>query len=246
MSARAHRGMAGLAVACVIAMTGAPAQAGPPYVTDDPQPTDLGHWEVYAFTQAVRTPGLTEGAQGLDLNYGPIRDVQLTATLPVEFSREDGRTRHAFGDVEVAAKIRVLHQDAFGADVAVFPRLVLPTARGPGKVGILLPVWAQRDIGDWSLFGGGGYTVNPGPDARNFWQGGVALTRQVTPRLNLGLEIYHRGPDARDSAAFTGMNVGVDYQVAPHWSLIGAAGPGLQNTREGGRFAAYVALKAEY
>ncbi len=28
----------------------APAVAGPPYLTDDPVPTDTGHWELYAFT----------------------------------------------------------------------------------------------------------------------------------------------------------------------------------------------------
>ena len=27
-----------------------PAMAGPPYITDDPVPTDTGHWEIYAFT----------------------------------------------------------------------------------------------------------------------------------------------------------------------------------------------------
>lgn len=220
--------------------------AGPPYVTDDPQPTDLDHWEVYAFASASRTPGVTDGATGLDLNYGAVRDVQLTATLPMTFERAGGRTDHGVGDVEVAAKVRVAHQDTEGLDVAVFPRLVLPTAKGPGKVGALLPVWAQKDFGDWSVFGGGGYALNPGADARNYWQGGLAVTRQVNPRLNVGVEMYHRGPDARDSGAYTGLNVGMDYRLAEHWSLIGAAGPGLQNTREGGRYAVYVALKAEY
>ena len=61
-----------------------------------------------------------------------------------------------------------------------------------GPVRILLPVWAQKDFGPWSLFGGGGYTINPGAGNRNFWQSGLALTRNVTPRLSLGAEITHQ------------------------------------------------------
>lgn len=32
-----------------------PSLAGPPYVTDDPLPTDEGHYEVYAFTGGMAT-----------------------------------------------------------------------------------------------------------------------------------------------------------------------------------------------
>ncbi len=77
--------------------------------------------------------------------------------------------------------------------------MILPTASrrfGTGRVRLLLPVWAQKDFGPWSLFGGGGYMINPGAGNRDFWQSGVALTRAVTPRLSLGGEIAHEGPDA--------------------------------------------------
>ena len=36
--------------ALVLAGVAAPAVAGPPYLTDDPVPTDTSHWEIYAFT----------------------------------------------------------------------------------------------------------------------------------------------------------------------------------------------------
>jgi hypothetical protein len=29
------------------------AIAGPPYLTDDPQPTESGHWEIYSFVQGT-------------------------------------------------------------------------------------------------------------------------------------------------------------------------------------------------
>ena len=61
-----------------------PAVAGPPYITDDPDPTDTGHYEIYAFNDFVAGHGDAAGSTGLDLNFGPIPGVQLTATLPLE------------------------------------------------------------------------------------------------------------------------------------------------------------------
>ena len=52
--------------------------------------------------------------------------------------------------------------------------------------GLLVPLWAQKDFGAWQVFGGGGYTFNPGRDGRDFWQGGVAVLRQVSDRFALG------------------------------------------------------------
>src|SRR5207237_7822178 len=136
--------------------------------------TDLGHWEIYAFAGGTRADGALEGAAGLDLNYGLLPDVQLTATLPIDFVR-DGGTRAGAGDVEIGVKYRFFENEAAGIAIAIFPRVILPTAGrhfGTGRVQLLLPVWAQKDFGPWSLFGGGGYTINPGAGHRNFGQRG--------------------------------------------------------------------------
>jgi hypothetical protein len=64
------------------------------------------------------------------------------------------------GNVELAAKYRFLHQDTVGWDVAVFPRVFLPSGSGivgDNRASLLLPVWVQRDwTSAWSTFGGGG------------------------------------------------------------------------------------------
>ena len=39
-------------IACVASTA---AVAGPPFLTDDPQPTDTGHWEIYNFVQGAHT-----------------------------------------------------------------------------------------------------------------------------------------------------------------------------------------------
>ena len=61
------------------------AIAGPPYLTDDPQPTDPGHWEIYNFVQSTVGYGALLGETGLELNYWGAKGLQLTAVLPVGF-----------------------------------------------------------------------------------------------------------------------------------------------------------------
>ena len=137
-----------------------PALAGPPYVSDDPQPTDYRHFEIYAFTAGTAARGDVGGASGIDFNYGAAPDLQLTATLPIGFDRPTGG-KNSFGlsNIELAAKYRFLHQDSFGLDVSIFPRIFLPSGSnvvGNSAPALLLPVWVQKDwAGGWSAFGGG-------------------------------------------------------------------------------------------
>ena len=234
-----------LALACAT-----PLAAGPPFVSDDPEPTEHGHWEVYGFAAGSHVPGETDGAGGLDINYGGAKDLQLTAVVP--FNYQTGADRAVgVGNIEFAAKYKFLHQ-ADGSplpDVAFFPRVFLPTAGrrfGTGRLSFMLPLWAQKDLGQWSVFGGGGYDINPGRGQRDFWLTGIGLQRAISDRFALGTEIYHQSADADDAHRFTAVNLGALYKMSGHWSLIGSAGPGLQHSHTQGRYTFYVALKADY
>src|SRR5690349_993777 len=116
----------------VLALLTEPAVAGPPFVSDDPEPTDTGHFVIYTF------------------NYGAAPNLQLTATLPAGYSDTMGAgTQVGPGNVELAAKYRFLHQDTFGLDVSVFPRVFLPSGSatiGDNHVSLLLPIWVQKDF----------------------------------------------------------------------------------------------------
>ncbi len=82
-----------------------PAFAGPPYVTDDPEPTDYKHYEIYAFTAGTATRDGTGGEAGIDFNYGGAPDLQLTAVLPLEYdSPAHAGTAAGIGNIELAAK----------------------------------------------------------------------------------------------------------------------------------------------
>ena len=126
-----------------------PAFAGPPYISDDPEPTDYKHFEIYTFTNGTATRGDIGGASGIDFNYGAAPNLQLTATLPIVFDNPAaGNAAFGPGNIELAAKYRFLHQDSFGLDVAMFPRVFLPSASkniGNNTASLLLPVWVQKD-----------------------------------------------------------------------------------------------------
>ena len=48
-----------------------PAHAGPPFITDDPEPVDLGNWEVYGFSAGASGHGDTAGlGPSVEVNYG--------------------------------------------------------------------------------------------------------------------------------------------------------------------------------
>jgi len=140
-----------------------PALAGPPYRTDDPEPTDYGHYEIYAFTNGIAAEDGTSGAGGIDFNYGGAPNLQLTATLPVGYTFSSGGPfLGGPSNIELAAKYRFLTQANFGLDVAVFPRVFLPSASsniGESHASFLLPMWVEKDWDKWSAFGGGGCEV---------------------------------------------------------------------------------------
>jgi hypothetical protein len=234
--------LAALALACAAA----PAFAGPPYLTDDPAPTDTGHWEIYAFTAGEGRHSTFDGDAGVDLNYGAVKGLQLTATLPLGFSHVPNEGwRGGSGDVELGAKYRFLNNERSGFSAAVFPRVILPTAaHSPGeRARFLLPLWLQTDFtGGTSVFGGGGYTINPGSGNRDFWQAAVAVTKDVTKKVSVGTEIARQGADAAGGTAQTRAGVGTIVQLSDHYALLLSGGPTWADRRTSYRFYAALGL----
>ena len=250
MSLRPRIGRAFCVVCVVLTVSmgaGRPAAAGPPYVTDDPEPTRTGGWENYVYATGTDTPGETAGQGGIELNYGAAKNLQLSASLPLDYDARR-KLRIGAGDLDLGAKYRFLHPSEGGwlPDAAVFPSISLPTAaRGfdTGHPTLFLPIWLQKDRGKWSTFGGGGYTVSPGRGQRDSVLVGWALTRSFSKRLNLGVEIYHQTPTAAGGSALTNVGVGANYQLTKHWGLLATGGPGLQAPSRSGTSAVYASLQ---
>jgi hypothetical protein len=227
-----------------------PAVAGPPYVTDDPAPTDEGHWEIYNFANGAQVDGATAGQSGLDLNYGAAKNLQLTVVIPAAYDTGQA-PGWGFGTIEAAAKFRIFRggDDSWAPDVAFFPRAFLPTASagfGSDRVSVLLPIWIGKDHGDWSWFGGGGWQWNPGPGNQSFWTGGLTVTRNLTKDIAVGGELYGHTRDSVGGRDFAGLNIGADWKFARHWSVLASGGPGIVNAASEGQWDFYLALKADY
>lgn len=233
-----------LMAAAAALFAAAPALAGPPYLTDDPVPTDIGHWEIYAFTEGEGQHSTFDGDAGFDLNYGPMKNVQLTSTLPLDLSQEaqDG-WRDGTGDVELGVKYRFLHDEKHGVSAAIFPRAILPTSTlaTAERTRFLLPLWIGKDFpGGTSLFGGGGYELNPGVGNRDFWQAGVALTHDLNKDLSVGAEITRQGADTIGGTDQTRAGIGAIIHIGGPASLYLSGGPSWADRRTLYRFYASV------
>jgi hypothetical protein len=229
------------------------ASAGPPFITDDPEPTDYQHWEVYIFSQGVHATGEISGVvpPSCDCNYGGLPNVQLHFQPGMAISRPEGKAMQwGVGDTEFGIKYRFLEQDkaSWVPSVAIYPLLEAPTGNaarglGTGRTHAFVPLWIQKDLGDWTTFGGGGYWINPGPGNKNHWFVGWVLERKITDKFTLGVELFHETPDKIGGLQTTGFNVGGIYDFTDHYHFLFAFGKGLQHAKETNQFSWYVGFE---
>lgn len=245
-----YRALLSLILPVLVAVFSQPAQAGLPFLTDDPEPTELGHWEIFGpLIEAEGRGAEIEGATAIEINYGAGRDLQLTMALPVAWSHDQDGWRGGAGDIEVAVKYRFIHDEAAGFQIAAFPGITIPTGSnglGAGRVTALLPVWAQQDLGNWSIFGGAGYAINPGAGNRNYWTGGVAVTNQINERVLLGVEVDRQGADVVGGAGSTSLGLGMIYQLKQPFRVLMSAGPTFEDNTGRTSYHATFALGIDF
>ncbi len=239
-----------------------PTQAGPPFLTDDPEPVDYGHWEIIGFSLGTLVHGNSTGTlPGLEINFGARPDLQLHLKLQVTFnSQSTTGTEFGYGDTEIGVKYRFIdsHEDDWWPEVAIYPAVSAPTGEaarglGTGTTHAFLPLWVQKGLGKWTTYGGGGYGINPGPGNRNYWFFGWQLQRRITDNLTLGSELFHQtafstgGPGSvgfpLGSKATTGFNLGGTYDFSESYHLLFSAGHGLQNASTSNEFSYYIGIQ---
>ena len=226
-----------------------PVFGGPPFVTDDPEPVPLHHWELYlAGTYSRERGGESALAPMVEVNYGAFPDVQLHLVAPFAYDHPTGEGGHfGYGDTELGIKYRPIHETERLPQVGIFPLVELPTGDegrglGNGKAQFFFPIWLQKswDEGKWTTYGGGGYWVNLGDGNEDFWRVGWEIQRRLADNLVLGGEIFFETEDTRDGEDHTAFNIGAIYDIDEHSHLLLSAGRDIDGPN---RFTTYVGIQ---
>ena len=214
------------------------AWAGPPFFTDDPEPVEYLHWEVYLGSQWAhdKEAGTSGTLPHLEVNYGPAPDLHLHMIIPAAYSApNEASHQYGLGDMELGVKYRFIHEDEKGCkpQVGIFPIVVLPSGNskkglGEGRAKIFIPLWLQKSWGPWTTYGGGGYWYHPGPDNKNYWFTGWLLQRELSNSLTLGAEIFNSSPQAKGERDETGFNVGGVLNLSEEHHILFSAGRDLK------------------
>jgi hypothetical protein len=235
--------MAGAGViAAGVALVAAPAWAGPPFLTDDPQPVDLHHWEFYAASQWSVSREAQDGTlPHFEVNYGALPELQLHAIVPAAISIESGQpTRYGLGDVELGAKFRFIDEAAWRPQVGTFPLVVLPTGSasrhlGAGVTQVLLPIWIQKSFGSWTTYGGGGLRLSR--DAKDAVAGWL-VQRELVKGLTLGTEAFLTVPTSGGGTELQ-LNLGVIVDASERHHLLLSGGPAFGDDARAQGYVAY-------
>ena len=206
MNSPRRRNLPPLLLLLILGALRAGAQAGPPFQTDDPTPVDYGHYEFYVFGTVDGTPAeLDPIGPALEFNWGAVPDVQLHAILPwggvmpsnkaVYAPGGTGPSNYGLSDMELGLKYGFIHQTQHRPQIGSFTMLELPTGNsdkglGVGRVWYKLPLWAEKEIGPWSLVGGAGFVLIHQTGYRSYPYGGFLVKRELNERLELSIETF--------------------------------------------------------
>jgi hypothetical protein len=220
--------------------------AGPPFITDDPEPVEYRHWEVYAASQYQNDrDGVQFTAPHVEVNYGVIPNIQLHMIVPLLYVKPRGEaSSYGSGDLEIGVKYRFLEESRMLPQAGVFPLVELPTGNrdrglGSGETQAFLPVWLQKSFGSFTTYGGGGYWINPGAGNKDYWQLGWEAEYDLSSALTLGGEIFHYTASSVDGGDRTGFNLGGIINFGEHNHILFSAGTDIHGPALFSMYAAY-------
>lgn len=223
------------------------AAAGPPYSTDDPEPVEYRHWELYLASQHFRDrDGWAGTAPHLEVNYGAAPDVQLHLIAPLAYAAPDAGPRHyGYGDTELGVKLRFVHEGKWMPQVGTFPFLEIPTGNrnrslGNGSAQVFLPLWIQKSYGPWTTYGGGGPWFDLGEGHERWWYFGWQAQRRIIEPLAVGAEIFHLAPRSADGESDTRFNIGAVFDFDDTHHLLLSGGRSIVGSNRFQAYAAYL------
>jgi hypothetical protein len=173
------------------------AQAGPPFLTNDPGTPGNANWEINLGTM----PTIARGASSyqvpqIDLNYGLGDRIQLTYEVPYIFQYSNGQSKQSgWSNGYPGVKWRFVDGGEDGWQISTFPQIetgvsAMSQRQGIGAAGprYLLPIEVAKKLGPLDFdIEAGYYLPVHGPREQIF---GFVTGRSITERLELDAEIY--------------------------------------------------------
>jgi hypothetical protein len=221
----------------LVLILAAKACAGPPYITDDPEPVGYQHWEIYLASLFFEQREAWSGTgPHLEVNYGAIPNVQLHLIAPLVFYvPSEGSSSYGYGDTELGlgVKLRFIQEGKWRPQFGTFPLFEVPSSShsrnlGSGHPQAFLPIWLQKTVDGWTAYGGGGYWINPRPGNRNWWYTGIVIERQIAANLTPGFEFFHGTSQEVEQSREIGLNFGMIWDASRLHHVIFSAGPAIQ------------------
>lgn len=215
------------------------AEAGPPFVTNDPDPPEVGQWEINLpwTLRLAKDGGFSGEIHTLDPNYGYDPFTQLSIELPIPYSwPKEGGFSAGTGDVLFEYKRR-FGTDAEAGYFGINPQLTAPTGDqerglGAGCVTVHLPLLYQKKWGKTLFYSDLRYKWRAGEVGKSFWFLGVAAERPMSTHLKLGAEIFATTPQASRGEYNVSFNVGFKYGLSPGNILMASAGGSFRSDPE--------------
>jgi len=189
-------------------------KAAPPFLTDDPEPVELHHIEVYLASQSsIYTNSGNGTLPHLEMNYGAMKDLHINIALPFGFSYVGKEFNYGLSDIGLGAKFRFIEETDNFPQVTTYPALTFPTGNsnkelGSGGFQLYIPFWFQKTFKDWLTYAGGGYGINF-HDKHGDWQYyGWLVQKKMNETFTFGGELFYRATNAEESDMTVGVNVG--------------------------------------
>jgi hypothetical protein len=243
--------VAGLCCAILPALRVAHADAGPPYITNDPGTPGNGNWEINLGSMSTVSGGVTSWQlPQIDLNYGLGDRIQLTYEIPYVVQTASGApSASGWSNAYPGIKWRFLDQGEGGWQMSTFPQLetagsVSAQRRGLAEDGprLLVPFEVARSVGPLDLDFEAGYYFplhDHGSEERIL---GFVAGHKFSQRLELDAELYN---DHAMGALpnYTTLDVGGRYRLGRGFILLFMAGRSIANSSGQVDFMSYVGIQ---
>ena len=239
---------------CLVLAIGLPslarAQAGPPFLTNDPGTPGNANWEInVASAQFINRRAAAYQVPQIDLNLGLGERVQLTYEVPYVIETQPGRPHQSgWSNAFPGIKWRFLDQGEGEWQAAIFPQVETNGLRSAQRKDIavagprwLVPLEISKRVGPLDVdFEAGYYVPKDGVRERIL---GLVAGRSLSERFDLAAELYSDNLTGAPPADETTLDLGGRFKLNRGFIVLFMAGHSISGTAGAPEFIGYFGIQ---